>query len=346
MNFKNMLATVSTLAVVTLSAEEFATKPGVFVTMKTTLGTMVIELNAELAPVSVDNFLSYCEEGFYNGLVFHRVIPTFMIQGGGFTTSIDKKEATKAPIINEWKNGLQNKNYTIAMARTSDPDSATSEFFINVADNGFLDQPRGGAAYAVFGKVVSGTDVVDKIKNTPCIAHPKYPAGEAVTPKANVEILSTTISGKFDRAAIKAAAVAAVKKIQTAKLAPIQGAIDELEKLTGKKMETTSSGLKYIISKKGSGPRPSGPSANVTVHYEGKLLNGTVFDSSYKRNQTIDFPLNGVIRGWTEGVQLMNVGGEAWFLIPPALGYGASGAGGAIPPNAWLIFKIELIKSN
>jgi len=135
----------------------------VYVKMATTLGDITLELNREKAPISTDNFLKYVDKKFYDGTIFHRVIPDFMIQGGGFTPEMNQKSG-EPPIKNEWRNGLKNVRGSIAMARTSDPDSATSQFFINLKDNGFLDQPRGGAAYAVFGKVVEGMDTVDKIK--------------------------------------------------------------------------------------------------------------------------------------------------------------------------------------
>jgi len=129
------------------------------------LGTIKIELDAAKAPNSVANFLSYVNKGHYDGTVFHRVIPGFMIQGGGFEPGMTQK-ATDKPIDNEANNGLKNTKYTLAMARTNDPHSATAQFFINIADNGFLNHTAPSAqgwGYAVFGKVVAGTDVVDKI---------------------------------------------------------------------------------------------------------------------------------------------------------------------------------------
>jgi len=129
------------------------------------LGTIKIELDAAKAPNSVANFLAYVNKGHYDGTVFHRVIPGFMIQGGGFEPGMTQK-ATDKPIDNEANNGLKNNKYTLAMARTNDPHSATAQFFINVADNGFLNHTAPSAqgwGYAVFGKVVAGTDVVDKI---------------------------------------------------------------------------------------------------------------------------------------------------------------------------------------
>jgi len=141
-----------------------STETTVHVVMKTSMGDIALELNREKAPISVDNFLSYAEKKHYDGTIFHRVIPNFMIQGGGFTADMTQKK-TAPGIKNEWQNGLSNAKGTIAMARLGgQPDSATAQFFINTGDNGFLDQPRDGAGYAVFGKVVDGMEVVDKIR--------------------------------------------------------------------------------------------------------------------------------------------------------------------------------------
>jgi len=131
--------------------------------MSTSLGDITLELDSEKAPISVTNFLHYVDSGYYNDTIFHRVIAGFMVQGGGFAEGLQPKRPDHPPIKNEWRNGLKNKRGTIAMARTRNPDSATSQFFINLVDNNFLDQARDGAAYAVFGKVVDGMDVVDKI---------------------------------------------------------------------------------------------------------------------------------------------------------------------------------------
>ncbi len=137
----------------------------IYVKMETSKGDIVIELDHARAPISVGNFLAYVDDEYYDGTIFHRVMPTFMIQGGGFTTDLEKKR-TDVPIKNEWRNGLKNKRGTIAMARVGgNPDSATSQFFINVVNNPNLDHPQpDGAAYAVFGRVVEGMDVVDKIR--------------------------------------------------------------------------------------------------------------------------------------------------------------------------------------
>lgn len=137
------------------------------VSLKTSMGEIVLELYPEKAPKSVENFLQYVKNGHYTGTIFHRVIEGFMIQGGGYDKNMAEKP-TRAPIENEAKNGLKNETYTLAMARTSAPHSASSQFFINVKNNSFLDYPaQDGWGYAVFGKVIKGMDVVDKIKAVP-----------------------------------------------------------------------------------------------------------------------------------------------------------------------------------
>ena len=133
--------------------------------IKTNLGSFSLELDEENAPISSKNFKDYVEKSFYNKTIFHRVIDGFMIQGGGFELDMNQKE-TYSPIKNEANNGLKNEKYTVAMARTSDPDSATSQFFINTSDNSFLDYPgQDGAGYCVFAKVTEGFDIIDKINS-------------------------------------------------------------------------------------------------------------------------------------------------------------------------------------
>ena len=155
---KHLIAFVA-LATTALSA--LAANP--MVEMKTNQGEIVVEVFADKAPKSAENFVQYVKDGHYNGTVFHRVIDGFMIQGGGFDADM-KQKSTRSPIENEAKNGLKNERGTLAMARTADPHSASSQFFINLVPNTFLDYPsRDGWGYAVFGKVVKGMDVVDKI---------------------------------------------------------------------------------------------------------------------------------------------------------------------------------------
>ncbi len=161
------------------------------VKLHTNKGVITLELDAEKAPVTVENFLQYVRDGFYDGTIFHRVIDGFMIQGGGFEPGMSQKP-THAPIKNEAANGLKNDAYTIAMARTSVPDSATAQFFINVADNVFLNHtaptPQ-GYGYAVFGKVVEGREVVDairKIRTGSRAGHQDVPMEDIVITKAEI----------------------------------------------------------------------------------------------------------------------------------------------------------------
>lgn len=149
------------ISIAALSGFSYA---GPKVEFKTNLGNFVVDLDSDKAPKTVNNFLAYVKSGFYNGTVFHRVINGFMVQGGGFTTDLVQKP-TQPPVVSEAQNGLKNQIYTIAMARTSDPDSATAQFYINVKDNPGLDFPNAmGNGYTVFGKVISGMQTIDKIK--------------------------------------------------------------------------------------------------------------------------------------------------------------------------------------
>ena len=301
------------------------------VTLTTTVGDIVLELDADKAPITVYNFIRYAEEGYYNGTIFHRVISDFMIQAGGFTPEMnEKKKGLHAPIINEWRNGLKNQRGAISMARSSAPDSATSQFFINVVANTRgsrrdLDSPRGGAAYCVFGKVVEGMDVVDKIRNTAVRSHPKYRSPQPVTPIEPIVINSVKLVGKYDRekvAKVFNAAKAAAGKRSTAREKKLQDFITKTETETGKKFQDAGDGLMYMVLEEGDGPSPK-PTDTVQVHYTGWLLDGKKFDSSVDRGQPATFRLNGVIRGWTIGVGMMKVGEKRKLLIPPDLGYGA-----------------------
>jgi cyclophilin family peptidyl-prolyl cis-trans isomerase len=163
------LLAVLGLFLVPLAAANVSAQENPVVVIETSMGNITVELNQDRAPISVENFLGYVKDGFYDGTIFHRVIANFMIQGGGFTAEMDHK-ATRDPIKNEAHNGLKNRRGTLAMARTGEIHSATAQFFINVKDNAFLDYKGDNAqdyGYAVFGRVTDGMDVVDKIKDLP-----------------------------------------------------------------------------------------------------------------------------------------------------------------------------------
>jgi len=163
LQMKSLIQHLLLAAILTLGITANASAENPRVLIKTSMGDIELELDADKAPLSVKNFLRYVDEGFYNGTIFHRVINGFMIQGGGFSPDLQRKQ-THEPVRNEAKNGLKNKRGSIAMARTSDPHSATSQFFINHADNDNLDYPSfDGWGYAVFGRVSKGMETVDKI---------------------------------------------------------------------------------------------------------------------------------------------------------------------------------------
>ncbi|MCO1335046.1 peptidylprolyl isomerase [Microbulbifer sp. OS29] len=166
-----------------LSLPLFAQNPQV--ELKTDLGVIRIELFSKQAPITVENFLAYTDNGFYDGIIFHRVVPGFVVQAGGFTFDFQKKE-TRDAITNESANGLQNLRGTLSMARTNQPDSATSQFFINLIDNTRLDASEDKPGYAVFGKVIEGMDVVEKIVQKPRGIYRKHPSA----PNVPIRILS------------------------------------------------------------------------------------------------------------------------------------------------------------
>jgi len=330
----------------------------VYVKMETTLGDVVLELNREKAPITVENFLAYADEGFYDGTIFHRVIPTFVIQGGGFDKDM-KQKPTRAGIQNEWQNGLKNSRGTISMARQGNrPDSANSQFFINVKDNPTLNIPRDGAGYAVFGKVIQGMDVVDKIKDVPTArkgGHADVPVDPVIVNRVTRveadDLKDVIVAAQAEEA--QAAAKQADERAKQQEEEAQSFASDwnrGLEFIKNRGVDITKgrvsqSGLWHMDLVEGSGPSPA-PTDQSKVHYTGWLVDGTKFDSSHDHAGPATFRLDSVIKGWTEGVGGMKVGGKRYLLIPPELGYGDRGAPPKIPPKAILVFEVELLAIN
>lgn len=304
---------------------------GLYAKFHTSKGEILAELEFEKTPGTVGNFVGLAEgkidnkaksegEPYYDGLKFHRVIPDFMIQGGDpdGTGAGGPGYKFDDEIHPELKHDTPGK---LSMANAG-PGTNGSQFFITHVETPWLD-----GKHTVFGNVVEGQEVVDKIQQ-----------GDKIE---KLEIIRQgEAAEKFDGAeAFKEFHAAKTKREEEAKKA----AEAEVEKIAAG-FEKTASGLRYKIIQKGDGAQAE-KGKTVSVHYKGQLADGTVFDSSYKRNQPLEFPIGvgHVIAGWDEGIQLLQVGDKARLVIPSDLGYGERGAGGVIPPNAVLVFDVELM---
>ena len=326
---------IKTILAVTLMATintNNINKEGMYAKIKTNKGDIMLELEFEKTPLTVANFVGLAEgkiknnkkevgEPYYDGLKFHRVIADFMIQGGCPDGNGMGGPGYQFP--DEIHPDLKHSGPGILSMANAGPGTNGSQFFITHKETPWLD-----GKHTVFGKVTEGQDVVDAIAQDDKIIE--------------IDIIRKGVNAKkFDSKAIFDKELEKLEKQaeETAKKA--KEAIDALKK--GAKV--TSSGLAYKIIKKGTGAKAEA-GKTVSVHYTGKLSNGTKFDSSYDRNQPIEFELGRgrVIKGWDEGISLLNVGSKATFIIPPDLAYGARGAGGVIPPNATLIFDVELVE--
>ena len=304
---------------------------GIYANIITKKGNIKIKLEYIKAPITVANFVNLVEgkiksnkkyngTPFYDGLIFHRVINDFMIQGG-----CPEGKGTGGPgfkFDDEFHEDLKHdKPGTLSMAN-SGPNTNGSQFFITHNATNWLD-----GKHSVFGYVVSGQEIVGQIQN-------------------NDKIQSISIE-KIGKLAIKWDSVKVFddyfknKEIEKDKIKKLE--LDKIISIT-KGMEKTKSGLFHLIENKGNNDFPS-IGSTVSVHYTGKLVDGTIFDSSYQRNNPISFVLGKgqVIEGWDEGLLKMAKGGSGKFVIPSNLAYGENGAGGIIPPNSTLIFDLELI---
>lgn len=304
---------------------------GLYAKFNTSKGEILVNLEFEKTPGTVGNFVALAEGNlensskpqgtpYYNGLKFHRVIPDFMIQGG-----CPLGTGTGSPgysFADEFHPDLKHDKPGILSMANSGPASNGSQFFITHVATPWLDNK-----HTVFGKVVEGQEVVDAIKqNDLLVSLEIVRVGEAAEKFNAVEAFRT-----FEGSRLKREEEA--KKAMSAQMDKVAAGYDE-----------TPSGLRYKILQEGSGKKATKGSV-VSVHYKGQLLDGTVFDSSYPRKQPIDFELGvgQVISGWDEGIQLLKVGDKARFVIPSELAYGSRGAGGVIPPDATLIFDVELM---
>jgi FKBP-type peptidyl-prolyl cis-trans isomerase len=276
-----------------------------------------------LAEGAIKNTAKAEGKAYYDSLKFHRVIPNFMIQGGCPLGTGTGDPGYK--FGDEFDETLKHSGPGILSMANAGPGTNGSQFFITQVKTDWLD-----GKHTVFGHVIEGQSVVDSIKGNDVLQH-------LVILRKGKEAEEFDAPKVFEFEKANAGAKAEAKaKAEKEKM-------DKVLNETYGSAKTTASGLRYITELEGNGASPKATDT-VTVHYSGYLLNGTKFDSSVDRGQPATFPLNQVIRGWTEGLQLMKVGGKTKFIIPSELGYGAQGAGGVIPPNAWLIFDVELIK--
>ena len=306
-------------------------KEGLYATIDTDKGSIQLELYYDKTPGTVGNFVGLAEgkiandhkdmgAPYYDGLQFHRVIPDFMIQGGCPLGS-----GVGGPgyqFDDEIHPELKHNEAGILSMANAGPGTNGSQFFITHTATDWLD-----GKHTVFGKVIEGMDVVNQI--------------------AQSDVIQTIRIDRIGKQAEEWDALASFeefKKSKASREAAAAAAEEENLKEHTKGMNRTDSGLYYNIQKEGTGATP-GSGKTVSVHYRGMLMDGTVFDSSYQRNQPIDFPLGEgrVIPGWDEGIALLKKGSAAKLVIPSELAYGAQGAGGVIPPNATLIFEVELV---
>lgn len=313
---------------------------GIFATIATNKGNITIELFYKKTPVTVANFIALAEgknpfmsvaklkgKPFFDGLKFHRVIKDFMIQGGDpdGTGSGGPGYAFK----DEFNDSKFDKAGILAMAN-SGPATNGSQFFITHKDTPWLN-----GKHTIYGQVTQGMPVVNAIVQNDIITKVTITRkGEAAKKFDAVKVFSDYYSNKGLEEKMKS------EKEEKERIAANEIALKEFAN-----GQTTASGLKYIVLKEGTGAMPT-LASNVKVHYAGTLNNGKVFDSSVQRGEPIDFNLNQVIKGWTEGVQLMKEGAKYKFYIPYTLAYGERGYPGTIPPKSDLIFEVELIKIN
>lgn len=308
--------------------------------LETTLGDIIIELDAAEAPTTVINFLEYAEGGEYDGTIFHRVVPDSILQGGGYTPDLEPKPRTVPQVLpDNWHIELESTVGTVALIRRSDYLGKTSpEFFINLRDNVHHDMGRNHGRFAVFGRVVDGHDTIDRIRNTALGTHPKYASGlSPVVPVAPVIIYSARLISPFDPA--MAREVIAVRNPEPK---------EAVAKLFGRKVADaltgTGSGLMLADITVGDGPRSPGPDDVVAFQYRGTFLNGAVFESTYDKREPALLKMNLLKPGLREALSTMTEGGHRVAVVPPELAYGEDGIPGVIPPSTTLIFELDLLE--
>lgn len=309
------------------------------VKIATTMGDIVCELDGEHAAPPVIHFLQYAQKGFYDNTLFHRVVADALIQGGGYNPKMELKPATlTAPMPDRWLNDLKNERGTIALIRgRGAAGTGTAEFFVNVVHNERLDEGGAKAMASVFGKVVGGMDVVDRIRNTPVASHPDYAEGRsAVVPAKPIIIKSVRLITPYDQTVLEDFAAA-----QPGAEDHLANVIKALKATTGRPSVKTESGIEYVVQHVGKGATPL-PDDFIEFQYRGTLPDGTEFESTYQKRPAIRRVAD-LIPGLQEMIMTMNEGGKRTAVIPPELAFGSGGVPGFIPSNATIVFEIELL---
>ncbi len=309
-------------------------KDGLYAEIDTSKGKILLSLEYEKTPMTVANFTGLAEgkidggqgkgKPFYDGLKFHRVIADFMIQGG-----CPRGNGTGGPgyqFPDEFDSSLTHSGPGILSMANSGPGTNGSQFFITHKDTPWLD-----GKHTVFGHVVEGQDIVDKIAQ-----------GDKIKKVSIIRVGEEAANFKNDQEAFDDI-VMNQEKLKAAKFkAKIEKDIKTIEK-KWPEAKKTESGLMYIVREEGTGSDSPVMGSRVKTHYEGKFLDGQIFDSSYQRGKPLEFQVGQVIQGWNEALMDMKKGEKRTLIIPPELGYGSAGAGGVIPPYAYLVFEVELI---
>jgi FKBP-type peptidyl-prolyl cis-trans isomerase len=352
---KKFLTGTATLAAACTLATAADRPDGLYAEIETTNGLIVVRLEFEKAPLTVANFVGLAEgtkdsnkpkgTKFYDGIIFHRVIPGFMIQTGD--PEGNGRGGPGYRFADEFDPTLRHDGPGVLSMANAGPGTNGSQFFITVAPTPHLDN-----RHSVFGKVIEGQDVANAIANAP--------RGAQDRPNQEIAMKSVKIVRVGDKAkAFKAdqehfnklqgsadeRKAAAAKEAAAKEAGQLEEVIAKLKQENpGKEVLKTASGMQYLVVKSGEGAKPAA-GTTIQAHYTGKLVNGQVFDSSVQRGQPFSFPVGAgrVIKGWDEALADMKKGEKRVLILPPDLAYGSRGAGGVIPPNATLIFEVELV---
>lgn len=326
------------------------------VRIQTNLGAFTVELDAERAPVAVIHFMDHVERGFYQGLVFHRVLEGGLIQGGSYLPSMEpQRGGTRAPQDMELVTGMAHLRGTMALVHVPGrSDYPPAEFFINLSNNTGLDESGGLANYTVIGQVVDGWEAVERIGAVAVDVHPRFAAGlSPVVPRTPVVMEEVSVLRGLNRGeairlrderirrAEESAAEQAAEQERNYRAALDR--LDQAAREAGREVVTTASGLKYVDIRPGRGAQPLYQD-RVVIHFRGTLLNGVELNNTFVEEKPATRRVAEMVEGLREGLNTMSEGGRRMFLVPPELAFKSAGIPGRVPPNAWMVYEIELLE--